>query len=172
MKENNEELPKEFMAHICDLERHYLANDDPIKQSGDYGGPERWRREREIVLDAIGEDGDLLDAGCANGYLLRVSGGMGTGEGGCADAIRARYRPEAGRTRPEAVAGICRSLLGGERLDVAAASKVSVCLCAARFGAGEPARDVASALRESGFVVAGSAACGEYPVTRIAWVDR
>ena len=30
----------------------------------------RWRAEREPILDAIPADGDLLDVGCANGYLL------------------------------------------------------------------------------------------------------
>ena len=29
-----------------------------------------WRAEREPILDAVTTDGDLLDVGCANGYLL------------------------------------------------------------------------------------------------------
>lgn len=52
------------------LEESYLEYDDPIKQSGFGGGAERWRIEREPILDAIHSDGDILDVGCANGYLL------------------------------------------------------------------------------------------------------
>jgi len=52
------------------LEAGYLAHDDPIRQSGFSGGPDRWRRERGPILEAIDVDGDLLDVGCANGYLL------------------------------------------------------------------------------------------------------
>ncbi|MEX1195689.1 MAG: class I SAM-dependent methyltransferase [Dehalococcoidia bacterium] len=63
------ELPADFLAQIQSLEQAYLASDDPIRQSGFGGGAERWRREREPVLDAIDGDGDLLDIGCANGYL-------------------------------------------------------------------------------------------------------
>jgi len=64
------ELPSDFLAHIRSLEAAYLAHDDPILQSGFHGGAERWRAEREPILDAIDSDGDLLDVGCANGYLL------------------------------------------------------------------------------------------------------
>ena len=52
------------------LEKEYLRHEDPIRQSGFGGGPERWRAERGPILDAIDRDGDLLDVGCANGYLL------------------------------------------------------------------------------------------------------
>ncbi len=64
------ELPDGFLAHIRSLESAYLAHDDPILQSGFHGGPERWRAEREPILEAINSDGDLLDVGCANGHLL------------------------------------------------------------------------------------------------------
>lgn len=63
-------LPIEFLRHIEALETAYLMCDDPIRQSGFSGGPERWRAEREPILDAIEEDGEILDLGCANGYLL------------------------------------------------------------------------------------------------------
>jgi SAM-dependent methyltransferase len=65
-----ESLPEWFLKHLRDLEDAYLAHDDPIKQSGFHGGPERWRAEREPILDAVEGDGDFLDVGCANGYLL------------------------------------------------------------------------------------------------------
>jgi hypothetical protein len=37
-------LPDYFLAEMRELERVYLTQDDPIKQSGFYGGAERWRR--------------------------------------------------------------------------------------------------------------------------------
>ncbi len=63
-------LPREFIEQMRELERSYLASDDPLRQSGFLAGPERWRAERELVLDAVTGDGDLIDVGCANGYLL------------------------------------------------------------------------------------------------------
>jgi len=62
-------LPPVFLAELGALEASYLERTDPIGQSG-FGGAERWRAEREPILEAITEDGDLLDVGCANGYLL------------------------------------------------------------------------------------------------------
>jgi hypothetical protein len=55
---------------LDELEAAYLTTDDPIRQSGFGGGAERWRAERSPILDAVDTDGTLLDAGCANGYLL------------------------------------------------------------------------------------------------------
>ena len=52
------------------LEDAYLAEADPIVQSGFHGGPKRWREERGPILDAVFGDGDILDVGCANGFLL------------------------------------------------------------------------------------------------------
>ncbi|MCK4858072.1 MAG: class I SAM-dependent methyltransferase [candidate division Zixibacteria bacterium] len=66
----NRKLPDSFLELIKSLEESYLATDDPIRQSGFSGGPERWRLEREPILEAIETDGELLDIGCANGFLL------------------------------------------------------------------------------------------------------
>ncbi len=63
-------LPEPHLESIRILESAYLAHDDPIRQSGFSGGTERWRAERSPILDAIDGDGELLDLGCANGYLL------------------------------------------------------------------------------------------------------
>ena len=65
-----ERLPRSFLRGLAEQETAYLAHTDPIRQSGFSGGPQRWREEREPILDAVEADGDLLDIGCANGYLL------------------------------------------------------------------------------------------------------
>lgn len=62
-------LPADFLAQASALEDAYLQSDDPIRQSGFGGGPERWRAERSPILEAVTDDGDFLDIGCANGYL-------------------------------------------------------------------------------------------------------
>jgi SAM-dependent methyltransferase len=64
------DLPADFLERMHALEATYLTSDDPIRQSGFGGGPERWRAEREPILQAVTRDGDLVDVGCANGYLL------------------------------------------------------------------------------------------------------
>lgn len=64
-------LPAEFLDHLRMLEDAYCQQDDPIRQSGFSGGPQRWRDERSPLLTAVDTDGDLLDVGCANGYLLQ-----------------------------------------------------------------------------------------------------
>jgi SAM-dependent methyltransferase len=66
----DEGLPEEFTKMLDELAASYLRETDPIRASGFGGGPERWRSEREPILDGIPGDGDLLDVGCANGYLL------------------------------------------------------------------------------------------------------
>jgi len=67
---SDRKLPASFLQQLKELEESYLAEGDPIRQSGFGGGPVRWRSEREPILEAIDEDGDFLDIGCANGYLL------------------------------------------------------------------------------------------------------
>jgi SAM-dependent methyltransferase len=63
-------LPDSFLRELAALEAAYLTETDPIRQSGFGGGPARWRAEREPMLNAVDADGDFLDIGCANGYLL------------------------------------------------------------------------------------------------------
>lgn len=67
----NGALPQNFLQELEALEIAYLREDDPIRQSGFSGGAARWRNERSPILNAIEDDGDLLDIGCANGYLLK-----------------------------------------------------------------------------------------------------
>ncbi|HZM46217.1 MAG TPA: class I SAM-dependent methyltransferase [Burkholderiales bacterium] len=62
--------PAAFLNRLGELEISYLRETDPVRQSGFGGGHERWRTERALVLDAVSGDGDFLDVGCANGYLL------------------------------------------------------------------------------------------------------
>ncbi|MFN7973548.1 MAG: tetratricopeptide repeat protein [Acidobacteriota bacterium] len=50
-------------------EEVYLSTGDPIRQSGFGGGAERWRAEREPILDAVASSGAICDIGCANGLL-------------------------------------------------------------------------------------------------------
>jgi len=63
-------LPKFLLDRLQSLEESYLRSDDPMLQSGFAGGAERWRLEREPILEAIPQSGELLDTCCANGYLL------------------------------------------------------------------------------------------------------
>jgi len=51
-------------------EEHYLASDDPRRQSGFGGDEERWEAARRPIAKAIDRPGSFLDVGCANGYLL------------------------------------------------------------------------------------------------------
>jgi SAM-dependent methyltransferase len=85
MKEQNGdhmvELPGAFLRQLAELERAYLAHADPIRQSGFHGGAARWRAEREPLLDAVHADGELLDVGCANGYLLECAVQWAAGRG-------------------------------------------------------------------------------------------
>jgi SAM-dependent methyltransferase len=68
--DQQKDLPDDFLRIITDLEASYLQSDDPMRQSGFGGGAKRWRAEREPILEAVDGDGDFLDIGCANGYLL------------------------------------------------------------------------------------------------------
>ncbi len=72
MEEETNSLPPEFLMELKKLEESYLAETDPIRQSGFIRGQARWRRERRFILNAVGGDGDFLDVGRANGYLVSV----------------------------------------------------------------------------------------------------
>lgn len=63
-------LPSDFLESLKALEKSYLLETDPIRQSGFSGGAKRWREERRPILEAVDTDGEFLDIGCANGYLL------------------------------------------------------------------------------------------------------
>lgn len=52
------------------LSTAYLQSDNPRWQSGFDGDPTLWRAAREFILDAVPEDGALLDIGCATGHLM------------------------------------------------------------------------------------------------------
>jgi hypothetical protein len=64
------ELPADFLAELARLAESYVSKSDPREQSGFGGGAQRWRAEREPILEAVDRDGTLLDVGCANGFLL------------------------------------------------------------------------------------------------------
>jgi SAM-dependent methyltransferase len=63
-------LPDDFLRELAALPEAYLQHSDPIRQSGFGGKAERWRQEREPILDAVTRSGSFIDIGCANGYLL------------------------------------------------------------------------------------------------------
>jgi hypothetical protein len=71
MRQEQKSLPEEFLSELRELEKSFLTEQDPIRQSGFGGGEKRWRKERELILDAVDGDGEFLDVGCANGYLLQ-----------------------------------------------------------------------------------------------------
>jgi SAM-dependent methyltransferase len=78
---NDRELPPAFLAERGRLARSYLESSDPRRQSGFGGGADRWRAEREPILDAFERDGSLLDLGCANGFLVECLGARGAERG-------------------------------------------------------------------------------------------
>jgi len=51
-------------------EEHYLASDEPWKQSGFSGPFERWETLRKPIAECIDRSGSFLDIGCANGFLI------------------------------------------------------------------------------------------------------
>ncbi len=59
-----------FQNHERHFSSIYLASDNPRGQSGHGGDEARYRYTQEMVLEALEENGTLLDVGCANGYLV------------------------------------------------------------------------------------------------------
>ena len=64
------DLPVPFLRELEEQAAAYLAESDPIRQSGFGGGRVRWRAEREAILEGVNGSGSFVDLGCANGYLL------------------------------------------------------------------------------------------------------
>jgi SAM-dependent methyltransferase len=52
------------------LAQAYLRESDPRWQSGFDGDAALWQEARALILQAVPNDGSLLDVGCANGHLL------------------------------------------------------------------------------------------------------
>lgn len=75
------DLPEAHQRRSAALEASYVESEDPIRQSGFGGGSERWRLEREPMLDGVAADGELLDVGCANGHLLECLASWGRERG-------------------------------------------------------------------------------------------
>jgi hypothetical protein len=74
-------LPDDFLNELALLPDAYLQHTDSIRQSGFGGGAERWRLEREAILDGMSRSGSFIDIGCANGYLLECLVGWGRERG-------------------------------------------------------------------------------------------
>jgi len=202
MLEQNESLPEAFRRELRELEKAYLAHDDPIRQSGFLGGAARWEQERSLVLAPVDEDGDFLDVGCANGYLLQCLVEWAERKGvaltpygvdeGAALVELARQRLPRHSSRfwvanawdwipprkfryvytlydcvPESFFGRYVSKL----LDHYVASDgILIVGSYGSYTRNEPALDVGKILRSGVFSLAGTAARGTLPVSRVAWV--
>jgi SAM-dependent methyltransferase len=59
-----------FDRYMSVLVPAYLAGDNPRSQSGHSGDEARWEAARRPMLAAVDAPGDLLDVGCASGYLM------------------------------------------------------------------------------------------------------
>jgi SAM-dependent methyltransferase len=193
-------LPPEWLANLQHLERAYLESGDPIRGSGFSGGPQRWRAERSPILEAIGTDGDIIDVGCANGYLLECLVGWAHERGitltphgldigpGLVEAARARL-PGASIhlgnawdwTPPRRYRYVyaLADLVPVDRLDpmvdrlLAEFVEPGGRLIVGDYGSRSrriTPRSVAAILRAHG-LVAGETAGGDPPVTRFAWID-
>ena len=62
-----------FERYLAALVPAYLAGDNPRAQSGHSGDDARWEAARRPMLAAVDADGDLLDIGCASGYLMETA---------------------------------------------------------------------------------------------------
>ena len=59
-----------FLRRLQAMELSYVTQDTPLRQCGFSGNELRWKEQRSPIIQAIEGDGDLLNLGCANGYLL------------------------------------------------------------------------------------------------------
>jgi len=170
-------------------------------QSGFGGGPERWRNEREVILEAVDSDGDFLDIGCANGHLLECLCQWAQTKGIALTPFGIDYGPrlvELARQRLPQHANnfwvadawdsqpprrfryvyslydnVPQVLLGEfvGRLAARCVEPGGTLIIGAYGSRREPAFDVGRFLRDSGYRLAGSASVGQPPVTCIAWVS-
>ena len=204
MKLQSRDLPEEFFERLSDLEAAYLAQTDPIRQSGFGGGATRWRKERELILDAVDGDGDFLDIGCANGYLLecliRWAKERGRSLVPYGVDYSARLIELAKRRLPQYASHfysanawdwipprrfryvytlhdcVPKGYLS-EYIDsllnafVEKGGKLIVGTYGSSKPGGEPAVDVTTILRASGYDVEGSICCGNPVVTSVAWIQ-
>jgi SAM-dependent methyltransferase len=202
MRTHADALPDDFLGKLRELEESYLSVDDPIRQSGFGGGPERWRTERAVILEAVDQDGDFLDVGCANGHLLECLVTWAAERGFALTPYGVDFGPRlielakqrlpqyashfwvanAWDWRPPRrfryVYSLCDCVPEGSfceyvrRLVERFVEEDGTLIIGAygSYGRDEPAGDVAGALRDCGFTVAGSAGVGSLPATRVAWV--
>jgi hypothetical protein len=196
------DLPEDFVRKLRSLEESYLTETDPIRQSGFGGGPDRWLEERGLILKAVDGDGDFLDIGCANGYLVEclvrwakdrgvnlVPFGLDIGSRlielarqrfpECPDHFwvgnawdwepprRFRYVYTLTDVVPEAYLERYLHRLAGRFVEAGGT------LIVGSYGSRSrqhPAQNVRRLLLDLGFSVTGSAVCGEFPVSHMAWV--
>ncbi len=59
-----------FLRRLQAMEATYVSQDTPLRQCGFAGNEARWQEQRGPIMQSIEGDGDLLNLGCANGYLL------------------------------------------------------------------------------------------------------
>jgi SAM-dependent methyltransferase len=190
------DLPTDFLRDLVEQEEAYLQHEDPIRQSGFGGGAERWRQEREPILDAVTGDGAILDVGCANGHLVECLASWGRERGFSLEPhgidIGARLiglaaehlhvgnawtwmPPQTYRyvyvlydCVPEAkLAALLERLLNQA---VAPGGRLIVGAYGSRSRGLAPFA-IAEFLRAHGFAVRGTSAGGNPPVTAFAWID-
>ena len=203
MNRQTQSLPKEFLDELRELESAYLAETEPTRQSGFLGGEARWRKERELVLEAVDADGDFLDIGCANGYLaeclVKWAGEkginltpFGVDQGaGLIELARKRlpqYAPHfwvanAWDWLPPRKFRYAYTMtdLVPERLLKDYLLRVMEryvekggTLIVGGYGSyskNQPAPDITAILTGFGLPVAGSATCGDLPISHVAWVE-
>lgn len=196
------DLPESFLVRLRRLEAAYLQESDPIRQSGFSGGAQRWREEREPILQAVDGDGTFLDVGCANGYLLacltRWAGERGVElipygldqSSRLVQLAQDRFPEQsffvsnAWSWRPSMRFRYVYSLYDcvprpflGEyvrRLHRLVVGSGGRLILGA-YGSksrGNPAFDVGGFLRSRGYRLAGTATGGQGPITRFAWIER